>query len=122
MVLPVTAFKAPPPPPPTASRPGWLMPAVLIAIVALAGGIYFAARPGVKPLAKQPEAPPALARTLATKGGDMVLVEAGGFLVAQKKDPDTLPAFYIDKTQVSHANYAQVCAETTHTVPDGSAS
>src|SRR5260370_30309209 len=95
------------------------MPAVLIAIVGLAGGIYFAARPGVKPLAKQPEAPPALARTLATKGGDMVLVEAGGFLVAEKKEPDTLPAFYIDKTEVSNANYAQFCAETTHALPEG---
>jgi formylglycine-generating enzyme required for sulfatase activity len=118
-VLPVTAAKAAPPPPPEASRPGWLMPSVAMTMVALAAGIYFAARPGVKPLPKQPEMPPALARTLATKGGDMVLVEAGGFLVGENKEPDTLPAFYIDKTEVSNANYAQFCAETTHALPEG---
>ena len=111
------------PPPPAASRPAWLMPAVLAAIVALAVGIYFATRPtlgaGTKTPAKQVEALPALAKTIEMKGGAMVLVEAGSFLAGQNKQPDTLPAFYIDKTEVSNADYAQFCAETKHTLPEG---
>ena len=47
----------------------------------------------------------------------MVLVEAGGFLAGEKKEPDTLPAFYIDRTEVSNAAYAQFCAETKHALP-----
>ena len=118
-VLPVAAAPASPPPPPAMSRPGWLIPAVLATVVALASGIYFAARPGAKPLPKPAEAPPVLARILATKGGDMVLVDAGGFLIGASKEPDTLPAFYIDRTEVSNANYAQFCAETRHALPKG---
>ena len=57
--------------------------------------------------------------TLTAKGGDMVLVDAGGFLFGEKKEPDTLPAFYIDKTEVSNANYAEFCAETRHALPNG---
>jgi serine/threonine-protein kinase len=48
-----------------------------------------------------------------------VLVEAGGFLLGQKKEPDTLPAFYIDKTEVSNAAYARFCAEMKHVLPQG---
>ncbi len=107
-------------PVPAASRPGWLVPAVLAAILAIAGGLYFATRPGAPPTSKQPEAAaPTLARTITAKGGDMVLVEAGSFLAGEKKLPDTLPAFYIDKTEVSNAGYAQFCAETKHALPKG---
>jgi serine/threonine-protein kinase len=99
-----------------ASRPAWLVPAILILIVAVGVGLFFAARPGAKPVLRQAEAP-VLAKTLAMKGGEMVLVEAGGFLAGEKKEPDTLPAFYIDKTEVSNAAYQQFCAETKHALP-----
>ena len=59
------------------------------------------------------------ARTIGAKGGEMVLVEAGGFLAGEKKQADTLPAFYIDKTEVSNAAYAQFCQETGHALPKG---
>ena len=49
----------------------------------------------------------------------MVLVDAGGFLFGANKEPDTLPAFYIDKTEVTNAAYAQFCAETRHALPEG---
>ena len=114
MVLPTPA----PAPHPVASRPAWLLPAVLVAIVALAAGLYFATKPGAKPAPKQAEAP-VLAKTIAMKGGEMVLVEAGAFLIGEKKERDTLPAFYIDKTEVSNAAYAQFCAETKHALPTG---
>ncbi|MCX6629747.1 MAG: bifunctional serine/threonine-protein kinase/formylglycine-generating enzyme family protein [Candidatus Solibacter sp.] len=103
------------PPPPAASRPAWLVPGILVLIVALAAGIYFATRTGNR----QAEPPPALAKTIAMKGGEMVLVEAGAFLAGEKKEPDSLPAFYIDKTEVSNAAYAQFCAETKHALPKG---
>jgi formylglycine-generating enzyme required for sulfatase activity len=95
------------------------MPAAVLAIVALAAGLYFATRPGAKTVPKQAEAPPALAKSIAMKGGEMVLVEAGAFLIGENKDHDTLPAFYIDKTEVSNAAYAQFCAETKHAPPKG---
>jgi serine/threonine-protein kinase len=113
IVLP--AAPTPSPAPPAPSRPAWLVPAVLAAIVALAAGIYFATRPA----AGHPETPAALARTLALKGGDMVLVDAGPFLAGEKREPDTLPAFYIDKTEVSNAAYQRFCTETKHALPKG---
>jgi formylglycine-generating enzyme required for sulfatase activity len=113
----------PAPPHPAPSRPVWLMPSVLVAIIALAVGIYFATRPQAATDAKTPatqaEVRPVLAKTIEMKGGAMVLVEAGSFLAGQKKQPQTLPAFYIDKTEVSNADYAQFCAETKHALPEG---
>ena len=100
----------------TPPRPAWLVPGILVLVVVIAAGLYFATRPGAP---KQAEAPATLARTTAAKGGEMVLVEAGGFLVGEKKQPDTLPAFYIDKTEVSNAAYAQFCQETGHALPKG---
>jgi eukaryotic-like serine/threonine-protein kinase len=118
MALPTTPTPAPLPPPPAAPRPAWRIPAVLLAIVALGAGLYFAARPGAKPVPKV-EAPAALPKTITAKGGEMVLVEAGDFLIGEQKTHDTLPAFYIDKTEVSNAAYAQFCAETRHALPRG---
>lgn len=106
-------------PPPAASRPAWLLPASLAAILVFGAGIYFATRTGAKPLPKQPEAPPALAKVLATKSGEMVLVEAGAFRIGEKKEPASLPAYYIDKTEVSNAAYAEFCRETRHALPKG---
>jgi formylglycine-generating enzyme required for sulfatase activity/predicted Ser/Thr protein kinase len=130
VILPAAAKTAPaetgevhkPAPQPSApSRPAWLMPGVLVAIVALAVGIYFATRPkpatDAKTPAKQVETAGAPAKTIDMKGGPMVLVEAGSFLAGEKKEPDTLPAFYIDKYEVSNAAYAQFCAETKHALP-----
>jgi serine/threonine-protein kinase len=107
--------------PPAPSRPAWLMPGVLVAILALAAGIYFATRTpqpvtDAKTSGKQ-VTPPALARTIEAKGGGMVLVDAGPFLAGEKLEPDTLPAFYIDKTEVSNAAYSQFCTETRHALP-----
>jgi formylglycine-generating enzyme required for sulfatase activity/predicted Ser/Thr protein kinase len=111
VVLPAT--------PAAASRPAWLVPGILVLVVAIGAGLYFATRPGGTPATQQAEGPAALAKTIAAKGGEMLLVEAGGFLAGEKKQPDTLPAFYIDKTEVSNGAYAQFCQETGHALPKG---
>jgi serine/threonine-protein kinase len=48
----------------------------------------------------------------------MVLVPAGDFLFGEKKQAASLPAFYIDKTEVSNAAYAQFCQATGRPLPD----
>jgi formylglycine-generating enzyme required for sulfatase activity len=111
VVLPATPAATP--------RPAWLVPGILVLIVAIGAGLYFATRPGGTPATQQAEGPAALAKTIAAKGGEMVLVEAGGFLAGEKKQPDTLPAFYIDKTEVSNGAYTQFCQETGHALPKG---
>jgi eukaryotic-like serine/threonine-protein kinase len=47
----------------------------------------------------------------------MVLVSAGPFLAGQEKRSETLPAFYVDRMEVSNALYARFCHETQHTLP-----
>ena len=63
--------------------------------------------------------PKALALTLSTPAGDMVLVPAGPFLFGKAKTSVTLPSFYIDKTEVSNDAYAKFCQETGHALPSG---
>ena len=101
------------------TRPAWLVPGILVLMVVIGAGLYFATWPAAKPATKQALATAALAKSIAAKGGEMVLVEAGGFLAGEKNQPDTLPAFYIDKTEVSNAAYAQFCQETGHALPKG---
>ena len=46
-----------------------------------------------------------------------MLVPAGDFLFGEKKKVASLPAFYIDKTEVSNAAYAQFCQATGRPLP-----
>jgi len=92
------------------------VPGILVLLVVIGAGLYLARNKTV-PIPKQPEAP--LTKGIAMKGGEMVLVEAGDFLIGQNKAHDTLPAFYIDRTEVSNAAYARFCQETKHALPAG---
>lgn len=53
--------------------------------------------------------------------GRMLLVPAGAFIFGSQADHDgqniTLPAFYIDETEVSNAEYRAFCEATGHTPP-----
>ncbi len=106
-------------PAPSSTRPAWLIPAIVLAVVALALGGYFATRPkpAIVPPVKKDAAAQTLPALLATSTGDMVLVPAGSFLFGQKKEPVSLPAFYIDKTEVSNAAYGAFCQATSRTLP-----
>jgi formylglycine-generating enzyme required for sulfatase activity len=53
--------------------------------------------------------PTSLPAVLNTPTGEMMLIPAGTFLSGQDKKPVTLPAFYIDRTEVTNAAYAQFC-------------
>src|SRR6185369_5023845 len=106
--------------PAPAPRKNWLLPAVLLAIIALGAGLYFALRPADKvvetPKKEIPAAPPA---TLSLPSGDMVLVAAGPFLFGENKETVSLPAFYVDKTEVTNEAYGRFCKETGKAPPQG---
>ena len=55
--------------------------------------------------------------TLASPSGDMVLVPAGPFLSGSEKESVELPAFYIDKTEVTNTVYRRFCTERGRTLP-----
>jgi serine/threonine-protein kinase len=93
-----------------AKRKPLLIPAMAGAVVVLAVGIWFAMRPGT------PRAPVHAPR-ISTPTGEMVLVPAGQFLSGQNKQPVTLPAFYIDETEVSNATYARFCKAVGRQLP-----
>jgi len=89
-------------------RPAWIVPAVLVLIAVLAGGVYFATRAK----SSAPDAPGAIAE-------GMVLVPQGQFLFGEKKEPVVLPAYLIDRTEVSNAAYAKFCAYKGLAAPAG---
>lgn len=91
--------------PPVQTKTNWALIAAIAAIVVLAPLLYFVLRPG---------APAAL--TLPT--GNMVLIPAGEFQYGKDKTPTPLPAFYIDKTEVTNAAYAAFSQATGHALPD----
>jgi serine/threonine-protein kinase len=126
----------PVPPPPQATAPVPLEPGsaarsktplfaiggmVLLAVLAV---LYFALKPSSAPTAgvKQAagtEVSKTLAASLTTPTGEMVLVPAGSFLAGQEKRSETLPAFYIDRLEVSNAYYARFCQDRQHPLPTG---
>ncbi|HTP32598.1 MAG TPA: bifunctional serine/threonine-protein kinase/formylglycine-generating enzyme family protein [Candidatus Acidoferrales bacterium] len=96
----------PQPPAPAPAGPKWFLPALLVLLAATALGFYLVIRP--KPLAA----------TISTPAGEMVLVPAGEFLFGENKEKVVLPAFYIDRTEVTNAAYAQFCKDTAHELPE----
>ncbi|HYW42686.1 MAG TPA: bifunctional serine/threonine-protein kinase/formylglycine-generating enzyme family protein [Bryobacteraceae bacterium] len=114
-VLPERQHQAPPP-----GRPAWLLPAVLALVIVLAVGVYFAARPKPAPavaVAPEPPRKVELAKTLQTPSGDMVPVPEGKFLFGQNKVEVSLPAFYIDRTEVPNRVYETFCSGQHHDLP-----
>jgi eukaryotic-like serine/threonine-protein kinase len=63
--------------------------------------------------------PAALPAVLETPTGEMALVPAGPFLSGQLNSKTELPAFYIDRTEVSNRAYAQFCAAKGRPLPEG---
>jgi eukaryotic-like serine/threonine-protein kinase len=94
---------------PAKGAPKWMFAtAAALLLLLVAGGAYLALRPKA----------PVLARTMNTSTGEMVLVPAGAFLYGEKKVAASLPAFYIDRTEVTNAEYAAFCKATGYKLPE----
>lgn len=114
---------APVPPPPRAPESGIRLGPVIgvAAAVLVLGGMLLAWK------LREPKAGPApavkqeLQGVLATETGDMVLVPAGKFLFGKDRVEITLPAYYIDRTEVSNEAYAKYLAATGHSRPPAGA-
>jgi serine/threonine protein kinase len=87
-------------------RRSWLQAAGLLMLAALAAGSYQAFR-------RVPDPPP----TVVTVSGEMVLVPAGPFLFGEDRQKVSLPAFYIDKTEVTNAAYRRFSESTGRSLP-----
>jgi serine/threonine-protein kinase len=109
-VPPVPAFLAPAPA--SRRRSDVLLVVAAAAVLLLLAGFWLYLRSsGSRPA-------PALRSTLTTPTGEMVLVPAGEFLSGSEKESATLPAFYIDKTEVTNAAYRRFCTERGRTLPE----
>jgi serine/threonine-protein kinase len=97
------------------------MAAMVIGAVVLAGGgiaAYVMTRPEAKPDPDvQPPAAASPPQRISTTTGEMMLVAEGSFLSGRAKEPVTLPAFYIDRTEVTNAAYAEFCKAAGHALP-----
>jgi serine/threonine-protein kinase len=111
------------PAPPVARRPVALIAAVIaVVVLAAAAAVYFVTRGSPKPPAPITATAPVkkeLATVLETETGQMVLVSAGPFLAGEDRHSETLPAFYIDRTEVPNSAYARFCQAKQRPLPPG---
>ena len=116
------------PPPPSSVSPAVRRPVALIAAVAAvvllaaAAVVYFVTRGSTKLLAPIAATAPVkreLPAVLETETGQMVLVAAGAFLSGEDRHSETLPAFYIDRTEVPNSAYARFCQAKGRPLPPG---
>jgi serine/threonine protein kinase len=98
------------------SFPWWMAGVGGALIAGVVGVLIFVNSKGG--LVKQP---PALPPSISTTTGEMVLVRAGQFLYGEGRAKVNLPAFYVDKTEVSNAAYASFCKVSGCDVPVGEA-
>lgn len=66
--------------------------------------------------ALKPEGP---AIRIDHKGGEMLLVPEGEFLFGSARSSIRLPAFYVDRTEVSNRSYKEFATASGHELPDG---
>lgn len=96
--------------------------AVALIILAIAAGLFFYLRSehGNATVVSRPKpAAIALAPVLNGQSGQMLLVPGGPASLGNPAKPRqvTIPAFYIDKEEVSQDLYARFCRETEHPFP-----
>lgn len=111
------------PAPPVARRPVALIGVVIaVVVLAAAAAVYFVTRGSPKPPAPITAPAPVkkeLATVLETETGQMVLVSAGPFLAGEDRHSESLPAFYIDRTEVPNSAYARFCQAKQRPLPPG---
>jgi len=94
-------------------RPAWLIPGIAFLGLTVLVGLYFVLRN-----ANVPDKPPAMPKTIATSTGPMVLVAAGEFAYGGEKQHISLPAYYVDQTEVPNSEFAKFCQATGRALPD----
>jgi serine/threonine-protein kinase len=94
-------------------RPAWLIPGIAAVSALVAVGLFFALRTKSGPVPS-----PGLPKVITTSTGAMVLVPAGEFAFGGDKQRLSLPAFYVDRTEVPNAEYAKFCQATNRALPD----
>ena len=112
----------------TKSRSKWIVVGVLAALVVVAAIVFVVLRPAKAPSGNQAtgggDTQPALPQTYSDEHGRMLLVSAGSFHFGQPGTSDAttmdLPAFYVDETEVSNAEYRRFCEGTGHAAPQTS--
>jgi len=109
--------------PPAPEQKPWLVPAVAVAAVIVLVGVYFVVRAARAPVVTSPSTgtPPkaTFKPAISAPAGEMVLVPEGPFLFGKDKQSATLPAFYIDKTEVTNEVYGRFSAEKGLPMPPG---
>jgi serine/threonine-protein kinase len=93
-----------------------LLGAGLLAVVAAAAALFMLRNRPAETVRQTP-APAPLSPTRSTATGMMVLIPPGPFRFGKDLRSVTLPAFYIDQTEVSNSAYQRFCQETGHPLP-----
>jgi formylglycine-generating enzyme required for sulfatase activity len=91
-------------------------------LLAAAVAVYFVTRGSPKPPIAITATGPVkkeLLAVLETETGQLVLVAAGPFLAGADRHSETLPAFYIDRTEVPNSAYARFCQAKGRPLPPG---
>jgi formylglycine-generating enzyme required for sulfatase activity len=96
--------------PAPAERPKWLIPAIAGGVLVLVLVAFLGFRAGTAPEDDEPPGPPP---------PGMVLVPKGRFVFGETSATVELPAFYIDKTEVSIGEYTKFAREKGLPVPTG---
>jgi serine/threonine-protein kinase len=105
---------------PAPRRPVALVAAVIAVVLLLAAAaVYFVTRSSTKPPPPAPIVKKELPVVLETETGQMVLVTAGPFLAGEDRHSESLPAFYIDRTEVPNSAYERFCKAKGRPLPPG---
>ncbi|MCL4785086.1 MAG: protein kinase [Bryobacterales bacterium] len=100
----------------------WLFAgAAVLGVLILAGVAWQFMKPVSEGPGTEPKGPveKTLAKTLDTSTGRMLLIPAGPFPFGPDKAEVTLPAYYIDETEVSNRAYMAFCAARGKPLPTG---
>jgi serine/threonine-protein kinase len=97
----------------------WASAAVLGLLTVLAVLLLSRGTSGKQPPPPPPEVSAGLAQRVETPSGTMLLVPSGAFQFGEAKESVDLPAFYVDRTEVSNRAFAEFARATGSTLPPG---
>lgn len=87
-----------------------LVAGLVLIVAAVVGGLVYQARPKHKGGPDQ---------VLTTPTGLMFLIPAGRFLHGPRNEVSFVPDYYIDRTEVTNAQYRRFCEASQHPLPPG---